>query len=118
MKRRHGLHMSGHCLCGAYAQHGEIHGLELLYPAVEMHNIEAYTGSADPRTAPRLAPLGRDEVSGQIKFQLYAGASPWSMNWSSCLVRSFHASATGLRLARSRGNCGSSAASPGARTRP
>lgn len=36
------LHMSGDCLCGAYAKEGEIHGLELFYPevAAELHAIE------------------------------------------------------------------------------
>ena len=36
------LHMSGDCLCGAYATEGEIHGLELFYPevAAEIHDIE------------------------------------------------------------------------------
>jgi 3'-phosphoadenosine 5'-phosphosulfate sulfotransferase (PAPS reductase)/FAD synthetase len=37
------LHMSGDCLCGAFAQKGEIYGLELFYPdtAAELHDIEA-----------------------------------------------------------------------------
>jgi 3'-phosphoadenosine 5'-phosphosulfate sulfotransferase (PAPS reductase)/FAD synthetase len=36
------LHMSGDCLCGAYAKEGEIYGLELFYPdvAAELHDIE------------------------------------------------------------------------------
>jgi hypothetical protein len=48
------LHMSGDCLCGAYAQEGEIHGLELFYPdvAAELHDIEAdarASGVPEPR---------------------------------------------------------------------
>lgn len=37
------LHMSGDCLCGAYAREGEIFGLELFYPdvAAEIHDLEA-----------------------------------------------------------------------------
>ena len=37
------LHMSGDCLCGAFAKEGEIFGLELFYPddAAELHDIEA-----------------------------------------------------------------------------
>lgn len=37
------LHMSGDCLCGAYAEEGEIHGIELFYPeeAAKLHALEA-----------------------------------------------------------------------------
>lgn len=37
------LHMSGDCLCGAYAKEGEIHGYELFYPHVaqRLHELEA-----------------------------------------------------------------------------
>jgi 3'-phosphoadenosine 5'-phosphosulfate sulfotransferase (PAPS reductase)/FAD synthetase len=37
------MHMSGDCLCGAYAQEGEIWGWEVFYPdsAAEIHDIEA-----------------------------------------------------------------------------
>lgn len=37
------LHMSGDCLCGAFAKEGEIHGLELFYPdmAGRLHELEA-----------------------------------------------------------------------------
>lgn len=36
------LHMSGDCLCGAFAREGEIHGLELFYPelARRLHELE------------------------------------------------------------------------------
>lgn len=37
------LHMSGDCLCGAYAEEGEIQGIELFYPeiAAQIHALEA-----------------------------------------------------------------------------
>jgi len=43
------LHLSGDCMCGAYAQEGEIFGLELFYPdtAAEIHDIEAEARSCD-----------------------------------------------------------------------
>jgi 3'-phosphoadenosine 5'-phosphosulfate sulfotransferase (PAPS reductase)/FAD synthetase len=36
------LHMSGDCLCGAYAQDGEIYGIELFYPEIaeRLHELE------------------------------------------------------------------------------
>jgi 3'-phosphoadenosine 5'-phosphosulfate sulfotransferase (PAPS reductase)/FAD synthetase len=48
------LHMSGDCICGAFAQEGEIYGLELFYPevAAEIHDIEAEArscGVPEPR---------------------------------------------------------------------
>jgi 3'-phosphoadenosine 5'-phosphosulfate sulfotransferase (PAPS reductase)/FAD synthetase len=48
------LHMSGDCLCGAFAEEGEIHGLELFYPdvAAELHDIEGEAracGIPEPR---------------------------------------------------------------------
>lgn len=54
------LHMSGDCLCGAYAKEGEIHGLELFYPEVaeQIREIEQ-----EMAAAPELADLPKERCT-------------------------------------------------------
>ena len=42
------LHMSGECLCGAFAHHGEIHEIEMFYPEVveEIRRLEVVAAEA------------------------------------------------------------------------
>jgi 3'-phosphoadenosine 5'-phosphosulfate sulfotransferase (PAPS reductase)/FAD synthetase len=42
------LHMSGECLCGAFAKHGEIHQIEMFYPDVaeEIRRLEILASAA------------------------------------------------------------------------